>query len=590
MKYNPLSDISSIYNAGNAWQVAPDKKTKDEEQKKAKQYYDNLINNGYADLADTLSKSDSNKRKEILNKFTTLGQTPTREYMYSLGKARGMKTSDIDNLIGWDNTTGEVSFGGKKIGRPDTVVDGVSYWQDTSKLDSAFNDYVKRSGITTPSNVNNPAYNQRMQASADTNDTLKEMVIKDHDKMNDTSYDLYGYANKDVTDTDEYKSAFEKIMPSYTLQALQGYKNEIADGAASNSGNIDSFAEANARRQQAALTAKGQALAHQMGLEAYNARLQNAKSILADLGAYNDRIYSHLENTQKADASLAQQHFDNDQTAKMNDNTIKNDDIENKRKIASITGLQPDEFVASNNPYMNDDGTVKDEYKNVDFAAVMEKAKATGNTKAYNNAALARYYKIMGNYGAYGQFDDGDYIAPVDSPKTQEAYEFDKQIDSADRALGIENEKNIRDNQAKIYVADKEASSALDQIKTAAEYGTATSVDNPSKTSQDGIDLLGGNGNGATSEADYQTKLNDTYDKSSETVKAYIRNELEPLITENSITETELKEHLIANSQRYDLETKDIKAICTALGVDSKWVDNYKNKGLFGWGKGVKER
>ena len=32
-------------------------------------------------------------------------------------------------------------------------------------------------------------------------------------------------------------------------------------------------------------------------------------------------------------------------------------------------------------------------------------------------------------------------------------------------------------------------------------------------------------------------------------------NKLETLITENIITETELKEHLIANSKDYDLET-----------------------------------
>ena len=73
-------------------------------------------------------------------------------------------------------------------------------------------------------------------------------------------------------------------------------------------------------------------------------------------------------------------------------------------------------------------------------------------------------------------------------------------------------------------------------------------------------------------------------------MRDYIRNELEPLVTQSDVTETELKNHLINNSQKYDLEVKDIKGICEALGVDSKWVDNYKNKGLFGWGSGVKER
>ena len=61
-------------------------------------------------------------------------------------------------------------------------------------------------------------------------------------------------------------------MGKYDLSAMQGRDNAAASAAASNGGNIDSYAAANAMRQQAALTREGMQTAHKLGLEAYNAR------------------------------------------------------------------------------------------------------------------------------------------------------------------------------------------------------------------------------------------------------------------------------------------------------------------------------
>ena len=94
-----------------------------------------------------------------------------------------------------------------------------------------------------------------------------------------------------------------------------------------------------------------------------------------------------MQNTITLQQNESQRLFDNSETA-------KNNDVARKSEIASVTGYAPDEWVISNNPYMNDDGTIKDEYKNVDFSAVMAQAKASGNTAAYNAAATARFIRL----------------------------------------------------------------------------------------------------------------------------------------------------------------------------------------------------
>lgn len=558
MAYNPYSAVNAIYNLKGQWDKANnigDDTAKNNAAIKAQQYYKQLRNNGYGDIADDLTASNYTQAKAINDKWAKTGKTPTRDYLYSLGQSYGMSKSDMDKIIGWDNITGEVSLGGKKIGTPDAVVDGVSYWSDTSVLDNAFNDYVSRSGTVRSKST---AVNQE----------------------NENLFKKYNQEYEDLKNTNPFETETGKaILAKYDLAGLQGRDNAVASNAGSNGGNIDSFAAANALRQQAALVNQGQMAA----LEAHQQKLDHARALLSDMGVNIDRVYNQ-------------------------DETSKNNDVARKSEIATVSGYTPDEWVVSNNPYMNEDGTIKDEYKNVDFSVVMDNAKAAGNTNAYNAAAQARFYKIMGDYGAYGQYDDGNYIVP--GRERTADYDLTKQqIDSAERISKYSDDANSANIKAQLTsneniaaleaknakdLAEIEAKNNLDQVTAAAKYGTTTTgktetTKSSDGSSQDSFDLLTGGDTTAT-ETDYQAKLDKVYNVSSKTVKDYIRNKLEPLITGNSITETELKEHLIASSKDYDLETKDLKAICEALGVDSKWVDNYKDSGLFGWGSGVKER
>ena len=412
MAYSPYSAVKAIYDLKGQWDNADksgDTAAKNNAAAKAQQYYKQLRSNGYGDIADQLSASNYTQAKAINDKWAKMGKTSTRDYLYTLGQSKGMSQSDVDKLISWDNQTGEVSFGGKKIGTPDSVVDGVSYWSDTSVLDNAFNDYIGRSGTV------------RSKSTA---------VNQENEKL----FEKYNQEYEDLKKENPFETETGKaILAKYDLAGLQGRDNEVASGAGSNGGNIDSFAAANALRQQSSLVRQGQAVA----LDAHQQKLDHARALLSDMGVNIERVFNE-------------------------DETSKNNDVARKSEIASVSGYTPDEWTASSNPYLNDDGTIKDEYKDVDFAAVMANAKAAGNTEAYNAAAVARYYKIMGNYGAYGQYDDGNYVVPG-LKQTEAARQFDEQIAASDRALAAEQTEGAAERQNK-----------LDQITTAAKYGKTT--------------------------------------------------------------------------------------------------------------------
>lgn len=585
MAYNPYSAINAIYKLKGQWDAANnlgDETKKNEAAKKAQNYYNQLRNYGYGDIADELTASNYTQAKAINDKWAKMGKTSTRDYLYSLGKSRGMTSSDIDKLINWDNQTGEVSFGGKKIGAPDTVVDGVSYWGDTSILDNAFNDYIKRSGTTR----------------------TKSAAV---DQENENLFAKYNQEYEDLKNTNPFETEEAKsILAKYDLAGLQGRDNVVASNAGSNGGNIDSFAAANALRQQAALVNQGQ----QAVLNAHQQKLDHARALLSDMGVNIDRVYNQ-------------------------DETSKNNDVARKSEIASVSGYTPTEWSIQNDSFLknfvDENGKLKAEYNDVDFQELINNAKANGNTDLANKYAILRGLKIFGNFNEHGKYlNEGDisYITPQ---YTEARRQFDEQIAAADRALRAEQTENAAERQNRLdqinaqVQGEKElvretansggttatkpaltASQAATAIKNGETsqavidaynyyYGTNYTVDNPPKLSDDNpSSWLGGSGNSegntTASEDDYTAELNKVYEDSSKTVKDYIRNKLEPLITENTVTETELREHLLANSKDYDLEVADIKAICNALGVDSKWVDDYKNSGLFGWGSGVKQR
>ena len=412
-----VSDILKYKKWYNEAEAAGDNAGKENAANSAKAAYDFLKNNGYYNDAQTLSSMGYEDAK----KWAITDKTAIRPYYQTLGKQYGMSSADVDKIIGWNNDTGQITLGGKNVGTPDVVVDGVSYISDTSALDNSFKDYVKNSGITVPSGVDNQAYNQNMTSGTDKNNKMWDAIEGDRTDVQGKYNDIFNYANSDITQTDEYKNIYDSVMAKYGLDAYQGKVNTVASGAGSNGGNVDSFSAANAMRQQAALTAQGQQIANQLGLDAYKSRIDNTRGILSDLGAYNQGTYTAMDNSIKNDLTAGQMYFDNAETA-------KNNETARLREKADVTGVVPDEWAWKEDPffqeYLDENGNLKEQYAgdDIDYQSIIDNLKAQGKNDLAEKFAVLRGKKIsqdLANYGKYLDTGDVAYLTPKKTAAAQ---------------------------------------------------------------------------------------------------------------------------------------------------------------------------
>ncbi len=466
MAYNPYSAVEAIYNYKKQWDEgnqAGDEAKKKDAADRAKAYYEQLRGNGYADVAEALSASNYAQSKAIRDKWAKMGKTSANDYLRSLGGAKGMSQSDIDKLITVDELTGELSFGGKKIGTPDSVVDGVSYWSDTSVLDNAFSDYVSRAGVT-PSSVNSTEVKDKINDLWGTQKNDREMMTGKYNTLESYNYDHNPYEDE----------IGKSIMEDYKWQGQRASESEVASGAGDNGGNIDSFAAANAARQQVAFTNAGK----QAVLNDFNTRIANARSILSDMGVYLQNQDINMQNTIQIQQDEAQRQFDNDETAKNNETTRLSEQ-------AAVSGVTPAEWTIKNDAFLknfvDENGKLKTEYINTDFQALINKAKAEGNTELANKYAILRGLKIFGNFAEYGKYlNEGD-VAYVQPQKTEAARQFDENIALSDRTLTAEPVEYKPTLTATQALAAVKSGNVTDETIAAYNYyyGGGYTVNNP---------------------------------------------------------------------------------------------------------------
>ena len=436
MAYNTQDAVNTILRLKGNWLNANaegDTKKTAQIANEAQNYYGQMRENGDTKLADTLYNSGYDASKKYVNDyFAQSGKSAIRPYFYGLGSKYGLSQSDIDNALQYNDTTGEVSLGGKNIGKPSAVgSNGVSYW-DNSTLDNAFKNYVQDTGKsqTTSSLVGQ----QQSNLFDHYNDLMKTNTQDYNDYMNLVKANPFS--------TDEAKA----ILGKYNLSAIQGRNNQLALGTASNGGNVDSYSAANAMRQQAALYSQAQ----QNVLDAYNAKVQNAynstqkieqaRKILSDMGVQIDNA------------------FNRDETAKNNEvqrnETVLNGKVSRDATTAQVTGQIPKGMLYSSNPFFDDNGNP---IEDIDYKKVIEQAIARGDTQTAQAARVARGVKIWNNYSKYGQYDDGDYGVP--NTQTEDARQFDAELknskdiaqmgyDHEERMPGIEADNTIRVNDA----------------------------------------------------------------------------------------------------------------------------------------------
>ena len=396
--FRPYGDVNNIFKQKQNWASAAargDTAGQNAAANAAQTFYNSLRENGYGSVADELEAADGSD--DFARKYYgMIGLVPFRDYLYQKGAADGLSKSDIDKRISYNDVTGEVSFNGQNLGKPLSEINGTSYWQ-SGDLDNLYTNFMKNGGENY---MSDEARSNRLKTAVMNNST--ELYDRLKGKQDERDAAVYKLA-KDAENIPSYESIVKSIMGKYDLSAMQGRDNAAASAAASNGGNIDSYAAANAMRQQAALTQEGMQTAHKLGLEAYNARIGNVRTILENLGVQQNNDGTLLREANNDIMSYAKD-FNSMSEEK------KNSEFQRQKDIAEVTGYEPIEWQLKNNRYLNEDGTVKDEYKDTDFKAIANAARAAGNTAAADEALLARYYKITGDYNRYGQFDDGDYL------------------------------------------------------------------------------------------------------------------------------------------------------------------------------------
>lgn len=436
---------------------------------------------------------------------------------------------------------------------------------DANAVKKILDEWGKKSDPVTgtyKSGIDNPAYNQSMATASNMNTKMFDTATSDHSKVNDKYYDIFDYANKDVTQTDEYKSAFANIVPAYNLKALQGRDNEVANGAASNGGNIDSFSAANAMRQQMAITAQGQQLAHQMGVDAYKSRVDNARAILSDLGVYNQGIYSTMDKAVSNEATMGQAYFDNEQTA-------KNNETARLSEQAAVTGYVPNEWTIKGDDvyktFLNTDGSFKSEYNNTDIQALINQAKASGDNETAQKLAVVRARKILGDYGSFSKYANEGDVAFMKRQRTADYDLNNKQIESAERIANGELEGSK-------YAVD--AQERMNFPNNVDAGGTGDVVDvvwmepiDKEKLKEHNVDEFG-----------------------EAALKGLIG--LANKMNSAALTEEEIIEYLVNNSKTNRTNKDQLIKVLSYLGLGSNLLDNVENANADqnndGWQAGVK--
>lgn len=310
--YRSMEAVKRIYGYKDKWHDADakgDKATKDSVARKAQVYYKILEDSGYSDVANALKNTNNVGAKQIYEDFIKnnyVQATPTTPTTTPANTSTGV-------------TLPESSVSETPV--PTTV---------TGKIDHLY--------------------------GSQTSD--KKYVTGKYDRLEDY---IYGNPFED----EEGKS----IMSNYQFKGKTASGNAVANGGASNGGNIDSYAAANANRQQLAFTNAGT----QAVLDNFNSRINNLRGALSDLGIYLQNQDKGMQTTINLQQTEEQRVFENDETK-------KNNKVDRGVKISEVTGYVPDSMSYATNPYLNDDGTVINP-ADTDFSLIKHNAEEALKTE-----------------------------------------------------------------------------------------------------------------------------------------------------------------------------------------------------------------
>lgn len=344
-RYNPYEDAKNILRNKGNYHTAKQMGTDYEQYRQAAApYYQNLINNGYADLAQKFADSDYIKAQELMN---------------------GLK--------------------------PDTTVD----------------DYFSSIAADAFENASNP---QRSQTAND----LWDAYNNNNNLLNgelkyDANGNVVGGLNLDYYNTGKNQLSYlnnfditaqpyyQGIMDAYQLKGSNAARGEQASGAANNAGNIDSYAQANANRQQLAFTTAG----IESALAAANQNQVNWQNV------YNS-MANRLTGMENSNAN----------TLNAFQNIYATDSAERQNTLNTAASLAQQEMQDKINKYLADVG-----YDQAIYTADKElegsKYASDANTRAAQIAADADRYAASQSYaGKVYASDVEKAIAEMKANKT----------------------------------------------------------------------------------------------------------------------------------------------------------------------------
>lgn len=349
-RYNPYEDAKNILKYKGNYHTAKQMGTNyDQYKEAAKPYYQNLRFNGYGDLADQFEQSDFIKAQEL---FKGLKQDTTVDDYFA----------DLYSKTAESQSTPKIS---------QAAEDMWNAWNNTN----------------TTLNGNEIKY--------DRNGNVVSGLNVDH---YNTGRNQLGYLNNfDVTAQPYYQG----IMNSFQLQGNNAARGEQATGAANNAGNIDSYAQANANRQQLAFTSKGLKAA----LAAANQNQQNWQTLY-------DSMTGHLDNMGNQNANVLNAY----------QNIYSTDSLERQNTLNTAAELAKQEMQSKIDKYLADVGYDQAVYT-ADKNLEGNKYSADANTLAAQIAADADRYAAQQNYAGKVYASDTDKaIAALKNGNTGTVY------------------------------------------------------------------------------------------------------------------------------------------------------------------------
>lgn len=453
-KYNPYNSMKKIVDLKQSYDNAKSLNGNYKQyQDEAVQYYNDLIGNGYVQQAADLSKYGYEDALNYLNNsgWKSDEETAFDEWYDNIGKVSADGTNEETELDKWVNNIGKVSTGDKR-----TISE-----QQSSYID-------KLMGIGTGETQVTPT-----QAATDLLDMVKSNDAIYNDSYTQFQNNVMSGAN-DLLNYDYTKQSFyQPIMDSYNLFGQNAANGALASGASGNAGNIDSYAAANAARQQLAFTNAG----HQAALAAaaqnqggWLDAFRLSKDALGDLRLKNadiGNIYTHQvttdANERQAANDVIRQLFGDESAERTNATNAMVD------KYLADLGLVQTQYVTDADERMN---TANNEYG----LALQQLANESGLSVAQIQAAVdnykaqLQYDSALAGYGAQERMntENNVYKQAIEQAKADSELELAKTNNKSERTIEEWRNQNALD------VLDKQYALESAQELASAEYDSET--------------------------------------------------------------------------------------------------------------------